>query len=168
MDQYSRIAKAPRELTGRTVLAMLVAFFAVVGGVNAIMVRAATSTFGGVETGSAYKAGLEFKNEIAALREQEARHWTVAGHLSRDSAGSVKLELRIADRQGGLPAAIEAKVRLSHPTDARLDQSVPVAASGGTLFMGRTTGPAGQWDLLIEVFQGGERVFRSKNRVVLR
>ena len=46
-----------RPLTGRTVLICLIAFFAVVAIVNGIMIRAAISTFGGVETGSAYQAG---------------------------------------------------------------------------------------------------------------
>jgi nitrogen fixation protein FixH len=160
--------RAKRELRGGTVLAMFVAFFAVVGTVNAIMVRAATSTFGGVETGGAYKAGLDFKNEIAALHAQEARHWAVAGTVTRDPAGMMKLDLRIADAQGRLPSAITANIRLAHPTNARLDRSISVAAVGGNHFAGETSGPAGQWDLVIDLFQSGERVFRSKSRIVLR
>ena len=62
--------KPPRELTGRAVLFWLVGFFALVFGVNAVMVKAATSTFGGVETTSSYKAGLKFKDEIAAAERQ--------------------------------------------------------------------------------------------------
>ncbi len=43
--------KEPAErVTGRMVLICLVAFFAVVAGVNAVMIAAAVSTFGGVET----------------------------------------------------------------------------------------------------------------------
>ena len=54
------------------VLICLVAFFAVVAGVNGIMIRAAVSTFGGVETGNAYQAGLAFAQEIAAVEAQDA------------------------------------------------------------------------------------------------
>ena len=54
------------------VLICLVAFFAVVAGVNAVMIRAAVSTFGGVETDSAYQAGLAFAREIAAARRRSA------------------------------------------------------------------------------------------------
>ena len=39
---------------------------------NAIMIRAAITTFGGVETGSAYQAGLAFKHETAAAQAQDA------------------------------------------------------------------------------------------------
>ena len=57
--------KKPPELTGRTVLVWFVAFFGVVFAVNAILVKAATSTFGGVETTSSYKAGQMFEREVA-------------------------------------------------------------------------------------------------------
>ena len=59
-DSSSGDGRPPREVTGRMVLVCLVAFFAVVAGVNAVMIRAAVSTFGGVETESAYQAGLAF------------------------------------------------------------------------------------------------------------
>lgn len=39
-----------RQLTGRMVLAMLVGFFGLVMVVNIFMIRAAVSTFGGVDT----------------------------------------------------------------------------------------------------------------------
>ena len=55
-------AKKPRELTGRHVLLWIVGFFAVIFAVNGILVRAATSTFGGLETQSSYKAGLMFED----------------------------------------------------------------------------------------------------------
>ena len=45
-------------LTGRIVFVCLVLFFATIAAVNAIMIRAATVTFGGVETANAYQAGL--------------------------------------------------------------------------------------------------------------
>ena len=58
-------ARSDFRLTGRMVLACLVAFFAIVFGVNAIMIRAAMSTFGGVETQNAYQAGLAFNHQQA-------------------------------------------------------------------------------------------------------
>ena len=44
--------KQARILTGRAVLLWLVAFFGVVFAVNGVLVQAAISTFGGVETTS--------------------------------------------------------------------------------------------------------------------
>ena len=59
----SALSARTRELTGKHVLFCLVGFFAVVFAVNAVMMRAATSTFGGVETASSYKAGLMFEQD---------------------------------------------------------------------------------------------------------
>ena len=60
----------------------LVAFFAAVAGVNAIMIWAAVSTFGGVETESSYQAGLAFAQETAAVAAQDALHWQVKAKVS--------------------------------------------------------------------------------------
>ena len=61
-----RREKATRQVTGRIVLICFVAFFAVVAGVNAVMIRAAVSTFSGIETENPYQAGLAFEREILA------------------------------------------------------------------------------------------------------
>src|SRR5258708_9320767 len=89
----------PREVTGRMVLICLVAFFAVVGGVNAIMVRAAISTFGGVETENSYQAGLAFAQQIAAVEAQDALHWDLRAKASADAGGS-QLDVTASDTAG--------------------------------------------------------------------
>ena len=72
---HDRFPQKPREVTGRAVLIWMLSFFAVVFAVNGVLVKAATSTFGGVETTSSYKAGLMFKDEAAKAGRQDARHW---------------------------------------------------------------------------------------------
>ncbi len=156
-----------RELTGRRVLFYLVAFFGVVFAVNAVMVHEATSTFGGVETESSYKAGLAFKAEEDAAHAQDARHWRVGGHIARDKAGEVTLEISAADPTGAVPAKLAATARLVHPTDARFDRPLTLAQVSPGHFRGTTDAPEGQWDLVLELRQGGDRLFRSKSRIVL-
>ena len=80
-----------RELTGRTVLFCLVAFFAVVAGVNAVMMTAAMTTFGGVETNSSYQAGLLFAREEEAAEAQQMRHWRVNAILRPDAGGKMHM-----------------------------------------------------------------------------
>ena len=157
----------PKELTGRTVLFSLIAFFGVVAAVNAIMVTAAVKTFGGVETESSYKAGLAFAREIAAAGAQDARHWRVRANVVRAGA-EAKIEI-LANDAGDQPLRdIVALVRLAHPTDRRLDQTVEMTAEGAGHFRGTAAFAAGQWDLVIDLDRGGERMFRSRNRVILR
>lgn len=156
-----------RELSGRTVLFSLIAFFAVVAGVNGIMITAAIKTFGGVETESSYKAGLAFAREIAAADAQEARHWRVRANVVR-SGDTARVEVTARDAGDQPLRDVTALVRLAHPTDRRLDQTVEMTADGAGRFQGAAAFVAGQWDLIIDLESGGERMFRSRNRVILR
>src|SRR3974377_2220031 len=109
----------PRELTGRHVLLWLVSFFLVVFAVNGVLVRAAISTFGGVETASSYMAGLQFEHEVAVAEQQNALHWRVTGRIARDFAGQVVLDLSARAPQGKVLAGLSADARLAHPADER-------------------------------------------------
>jgi nitrogen fixation protein FixH len=149
------------------VLAGFVAFFAVVFGVNGIMTYAAISTFGGLETESSYRAGLAFGREIATAHAQDARHWNVSAQATRNG-DAIVLELSARDAAGLPVPNLDATATLEHPTDRRADHAVPLAGTGAGRFQGTTTAAAGQWDLVIELSRGGERLFRSKNRVMLR
>jgi nitrogen fixation protein FixH len=157
----------PRPLTGRTVLFCLLGFFGVVVLVNAIMIRAAVSTFGGVETASSYQAGLAFARDAAAARAQDERHWQVKANV-RAAADSVVVEIDARDAAGRPLTGLEASVVLHHPTDRRADQVVAVNEGAAGHFRGTAVRFAGQRDLLIEFSRGGERLFRSQNRVILQ
>src|SRR3989338_5799395 len=100
--------KKPRELTGRAVLFWLLGFFGFVFAVNAVMVKAATSTFGGLETSSSYKAGLMFKQQIASAQRQHALHWRVDGKLTRDAKGEAVLDVAAHDAQGAAITGLTA------------------------------------------------------------
>ena len=156
-----------KEVTGRTVLVCFVAFFAVVFGVNGFMVRAAVSTFGGVETESSYKAGLAFSREVAAAEAQASRHWNVQAAVVpvRDAQ---RVEVNARDAGGRPLAGLTAVVRFNHPTDRRSDLAVETLEVTPGRFAGTATPTAGQWDLVIELMRGGERVFLSKSRVIVK
>src|SRR5262249_34298766 len=87
-------------LTGRIVFVCLVLFFATIAAVNAIMIRAATVTFGGVETANAYQAGLAFNRAHAAAVAQDGRHWNVAANLTRGADGTATLVVSLHDGAG--------------------------------------------------------------------
>lgn len=157
----------PTEVTGRMVFVGLVAFFAIVAGVNAVMIHAAISTFGGVETESSYRAGLAFAREIETARAQDALHWDVTAKAAIAGDATV-VEVTARDASGRPVPDIQAKAALAHPTDRRADIAVALAGYGAGLFRGSAHAAAGQWDLVIELSRAGERVFRSKNRVLLR
>src|SRR5574341_722764 len=111
--------RRPKEVTGRMVLICLVAFFVVVGGVNAVMIHAAVSTFGGVETASAYQAGLAFSREMAAVRAQDALHWQVTAKLRSAGDGAMLVEVTARDAVDRPLTSLQASAQLAHPTDKR-------------------------------------------------
>lgn len=159
--------RARRELTGRAVFLMLLAFFGVVFGVNFIMARYAVSTFAGVETESSYKAGLAFTAEHDAAERQVARHWSVDVKLTSATGDMREIAVRVADASGHPLSGLVADGELSHPTDSRRDVTLDLEPLGEGRYRARAEAGAGQWDLVIDFAQGGERLFRSKNRVQL-
>jgi nitrogen fixation protein FixH len=155
-----------RPLTGRMVLICLLAFFGVVSLANAIMIRAAMTTFSGLETASAYQAGQNFEHEAEAARAQQERHWQVRASV-RPADGKTLIEIDARDAAGLPLAGLEATMQLQHPTDRRADQAVSLSEETSGHFRGTAAPLTGQWDVLIDLSRGGERVFRSLNRVVL-
>lgn len=157
-----------RELTGRTVFICLVAFFGVVAAANAVLIRAATSTFGGVEVDSSYKAGLQFQQELDAVRTQDALHWSVNARLERRPDGDAGLTLTVRDRAGAPLSGLTAVARLEHPADGRHDHTIAMQPAGPGVFSGVTAAEPAQWDLVIDLERDGASLFRSKSRVGLQ
>lgn len=171
MKSASARVPAPPEgrvLTGRAVLACFLGFFAVVFAANAVLVRAALSTFGGVETESSYKAGLAFKQDEANAAAQVARHWIVEAKLARNAQGGEVVEIGARDADGRPLVGLDLSARLHHPTDRRFDMPLESVETGAGRWRGTAASHPGQWDLVIELSRGGEQQFRSVNRVVLK
>lgn len=156
------------EITGRTVLLCLLAFFGVVMTVNFTMARLAVSTFGGVETENAYKAGLAFGQAIDKAHRQDALGWKVQVDVADLGAGLRRITVKAVDAQGNPLSALGGDAHFFHPTDARLDHQADLTALGEGRYRVDVMASAGQWDLIVDLTQGGAEVFRSKNRILLR
>ena len=157
-----------RRLTGRKVLAMLIAFFGIVIGVNVTMAKLAIKTLPGTDVDSAYTASLGYEKEILAARAQAARHWKVDAHVERSADGAALLQAEARDRDGRPVTGLKFLGRLERPTDKRADQAVDLAEVGIGVYRGRTEAIAsGQWDLVLEGDGKDGRLFLSRNRVLL-
>jgi nitrogen fixation protein FixH len=157
--------RVSRPITGRTVLICFLGFFGIVFAMNFYMVRVAVSSFSGVETESSYKAGLSFKNDIAASQAQDSRHWSVDATLQRGDNSGVVITAR--GPQGQALTGLTAEVRLAHPTDKRRDVVLELVELTPGQFKNLTPMPEGQWDLVIGLKREAETVFRSKSRISL-
>ena len=157
-----------RPITGRFVLITVVSFFAVVITVNVVMARLAIATLPGTEVDSAYSASLAYQHEIQAAQQQNARNWKVDAHVERSADGSASLNVSARDASGASVAGLSISGKLERPTDRRADQAFAIEEKNGGVYRGSAHGvAAGQWELVIEADRGGERLFLSRNRIVL-
>jgi nitrogen fixation protein FixH len=159
---------SPKPQTGGKVLAMLIAFFGIVIGVNMTMMKLAILTLPGTEVDSAYTASLGYEKEIVAARDQNARHWQVDAHIKRGADGGATVQVEARDDRGQPMTGLKFQGRLERPTDKRADLPVELAEVGIGIYRGGTLSIApGQWDLVLEGDSAGQRMFLSRNRVLL-
>lgn len=159
---------AAKPLSGTKVFLMLVAFFGVVIGVNVTMMKLAIATLPGTDVDSPYAAGLAYDREISAAQAQAARRWKVSAHIERRSDGIAVLQVEARDAAGHPLTGLKFGGRLERPTDKRADLAVGLTEAGIGIYRGNAASVApGQWDLVIEGDAKGERVFLSRNRVIL-
>lgn len=157
-----------REVTGWTVFICLVAFFAIVAAANGVMMTAAITTFGGVETVSSYQAGLTFARETSAVHEQEQLGWRVAVRVPSDGGETPIIEVIARNRAGEPLTGLHISGRLSHPLDKHADRILSWREAAPGVFRADTGRAAGQWDLAIELSQEDSLKFRSRNRLTFR
>jgi nitrogen fixation protein FixH len=162
----SRAQRRPFEVTGHLVLACFVGFFLTIAAVNAIMIRFAVTTFGGVETESSYKAGLAFKAETAASVAQQALGWNVDVRIDPRAEGAA-VNIAVRDAAGAPVPNLEIGVKLAHPADRRRDVSLSASESSAGSFRAAAPAGLGRRTLTIELSRNGQRVFRSVNRIVV-
>lgn len=157
-----------RPLTGRRVAIYIVAFFALVIGVNGIMMKLAIDTLPGTVVDSAYRASLAYNGEITAAQAQASRAWQVAAHVERNGGNKASVRIEARDATDRPVSGLAVTARLARPTDKREDRAVEIAERGIGVYRGEAEDvPAGLWELVIEAERGGDRVYLSKNRVVL-
>jgi nitrogen fixation protein FixH len=160
---------AEHPLTGRKVALFFVLFFGLVAAVNAVMIRAAVSTFSGEDSKSPYEEGLAFNREISAAGEQNDRHWQVDVGMQPLPGGAATVSITAKDSTGNALAGLDAEVRMVHPVDARLDRALPLTQTAAGHFQGTIDDTAhGAWDLDFTLRRGSEQQFRSISRIVLK
>ena len=156
-----------KPLTGLKVLAWVVGFFGIVFAANGIMIHYAVSTFRGLDEKNPYTTGLTYNDQIAAEKAQDQRGWKVDFTVRRLVGGQSEIAIQQQDRAGAATAALKVLAYFEHPADRNRDLSVPVEDFGGGVFRHKLEIAPGAWDLVIEMQQGGEQVFRSRNRVMI-
>jgi nitrogen fixation protein FixH len=161
-------AASGRPITGRTVFIATAAFFAVIIAVNVVMIKLAVDTLPGTEVDSAYRASLAYGAEIKAAQAQAERQWRVSAHIERQADGRALVRVEARDKNGAPLAGLAFTGRLERPADKRADKEIVLAEAETGIYRGTLSGVTpGQWDLILESDARGERLFLSRNRVIL-
>lgn len=139
------VAAPQKQLTGRHVLAMLVAFFGIVIGVNLLMAYLANSTWSGLVVANGYVASQSFDKDLAKARAQEALGWQVGF-----SGEANRIRLTFADAKGQkidgltITGALERTV-----TDAQ-DQKLTFSSMGSGVYSAPANLTPGVWEVEVD------------------
>ena len=77
------------------------------------------------------------------------------------------LSVDLSDAKGAPVTGVDVEATLAHPVDERKDVTVALAETDAGVYRGQATVPAGVWELNLLVVNGGQQLFRSKNRVIV-
>lgn len=129
--------------TGKHFTVIMVAFFAVVIGVNLLMARAASSTFGGVVVENSYVASQEFNTWLAEARKEKALGWSA--QATRLPDGRVSVVLTKAPPEGVTLSAVAR-----HPLGRSTDQVLRFKRQADGSFSSERALPPGRWRVRFE------------------
>ncbi len=166
MKEESDYQPVGRPLTGRTVLAMLAAFFGVMLLANFIMARQAIKTFSGLDTANPYDTGLAYNHEIAAAKAQAALGWSV--ELTRTPGGSAtQLTATVKDKAGQPVTGLDVSMHFFYPATSKFDREIVAGAVADGVYSGAAELAPGRWDVELNLKRNGERQFRSRNSLTI-
>jgi nitrogen fixation protein FixH len=146
----STLQLAPRRgLTGYHVLAMVIAFFAVVIGVDAVFAVMAYRTFSGEVASNPYEAGLAFNRTLAQRRREAALGWSAQVATPRPGV----VALRVKDRAGLPLSRLSVTGVVERPATEAGRQALAFEPAGDGWYAAHAD-LAGAWDLRAEARDG--------------
>ena len=146
-------AAAHKPLTGWHVLAMLIAFFAVIFSVNFTMAWFANSTW----------SGLVVAKDLAKARAQDALGWKVGFSFTED-----RLRLTFADKGGSRIDQLAITGALARPVTDKQDQTLTFSAMGSGVYSAPAVLAPGVWEVEITADGNGVSGYRKAFRFVVK
>ncbi len=139
------LAAAPRgfRLTGWHVLAMIVAFFAIIIGLDTWFATLAYTTFSGDVSSDPYQAGIMFNKTLAQRRREAALGWKVEADTSRPGL----LSLTFRDPAGTPLDGLTIDATLGRPATDVGKRILTFKAEGAGRYSAPTGDMSGGWDL---------------------
>lgn len=140
----------PRGFTGWHMALILMAFFAVVIGVNLVMATVAVRSFGGVVVKNSYVASQKFNGWLAQARAQQRLGWKDG--VTLDARRRVRLTL--ADAHGLPVQGGDVRAVARHPLGRAPDIMLRFHEAEPGLYASDKALPAGRWSVLFDLRHG--------------
>jgi nitrogen fixation protein FixH len=133
-----------RQFTGRHMAAIMVAFFAVVIGVNVVMARSAIGTFGGVVVENSYVASQKFNGWLRDADSQDRLGWRARASAEPRN----RLVVVLAGPHAPITHAI-VTIKVEHPLGRLKSQHLRLTETRAGTYVVTQSLPPGRWRLRI-------------------
>lgn len=144
---------------------LFVAGFAIVVGVNAIMITFAVGSFSGLYTPKPRERGLHYNDVVAEQKTRDALGWRIETGWQAETG---RLELAVSDAAGRPLTGALVSAELVRPVEKRPPVAVTLATTDAGKFAGFVELPVrGNWDLDVVVERDGDR-FAQTRRLFLK
>jgi nitrogen fixation protein FixH len=158
-----------KELTGKHVLILILAFFGIIFVVNGYMIYKSQSTWTGLETQDAYRRGLKYNQQLSEFRAQNDRGWTMDVVHSELPDDGLRFSATPTDEKHEAISLLDVTIELMRPTHEGMDRTIPLKEISLGVYAGETRGLAkGKWYLIVTASRKNEILYRSKNELYLR
>ena len=157
------MAATQKPLTGWHVLAMLVAFFGVVIGVNLTMAYLANSTWSGLVVANGYVASQSFDKDLARARAQEALGWNVGFTFTND-----RIRITFADATGAKIDGLAITGDLERTVTDKQDQKLTFQDMGSGVYSAPAALTPGVWEVEVNATGGGVADYHKIFRFVVK
>ena len=132
------------EFTGKHMLVIVIAFFAVIIGVNITMAVIASKTWTGLVVENSYVASQKFNAKLEAAARQEQRGWS--GTI-RYNAGV--LEFTLVDKESRQVMFDDVVAHVGRPAFEQQDRQVKLLNSGNGTYQARLNFAPGPWQVSV-------------------
>lgn len=157
------MAATQKQLTGWHVLAMLIAFFGVIIGVNLLMAYFANSTWSGLVVANGYVASQSFDKDLAKARAQEALGWKVGFDIAED-----RIRLTFADAEGRKIDNLAITGDLERTVTDKEDQKLAFSPMGSGVYTAPATLSPGVWEVEVDAKGDGVEDYHKIFRFVVK
>lgn len=157
------IAATQKQLTGRHVLAMLIAFFGVIIGVNLTMAWFANSTWSGLVVANGYVASQSFDKDLAKARAQEALGWKVGFTVAED-----RIRLTFEDAAGQKIDSLSITGELERTVTDKEDQELTFVPMGAGAYTAPAKLSSGVWEVEVDAQGNGVSDYHKIYRFVVK